>query len=73
MTNLNTNQILLIFYSVILIAFFGASFFPIYDLWRFGHRGDRTRIVTIIYVMLSLAVIAISFFLIITNQLLSQI
>jgi hypothetical protein len=59
---------LLVAYLIIIIAFIIYSIFPIFDLWRYGMRGDLSKAVISIYVIASVAVIATTLAIIIFNN-----
>jgi len=52
-------------YLAYLIVFGVFSYFALYHIWRFGFVGDLTKMVIYGYVILSLAIIITSLFLII--------
>lgn len=60
--------ILLDVYLVITLVYVVMSFFPIYNLWRFGYRGDLTKAAIVVYILLSLITITFSLILIIFEQ-----
>lgn len=51
-------------YLIFLVGFIIYSMAGIYHLWRFGYSGDLTKVVIIIYLFLSTAIIAASLLLI---------
>lgn len=58
---------LLIAYFIFLFGYFIYSVAGIYHLWRFGYSGDLSKIMIIIYTIISIAVITISLSLIVLN------
>lgn len=61
-------QLLLLGYTAFLVIYLVVSIFPIYNLWQFGYKGDLSRVAIIVYILVSLSVISLSFVFIILNQ-----
>lgn len=51
-------------YLIFLACFIVYSLAGIYHLWRFGYSGDLTKVIIIVYLLLSAVIIVISLFLI---------
>jgi len=55
---------LLLIYFIFLLLFAVYSIIGIYHLWRFGYVGDLTKPAIVLYLIFSLAIIALTFLLI---------
>ena len=54
------NSVLVGFYIAFVLAFIVFSVAGIYHLWRFGYSGDLSKIIIVIYAILSIAVVVAS-------------
>ncbi|MEI7792220.1 MAG: hypothetical protein WCI57_01905 [Candidatus Berkelbacteria bacterium] len=54
------NSVYVGFYTAFILAFIIFSVAGIYHLWRFGYSGDLSKIIIVIYSVVSLAVVVTS-------------
>jgi hypothetical protein len=54
------NTVFIGFYIAFILAFIIFSIAGVYHLWRFGYSGDLSKIIIVIYSVVSLAVVVAS-------------
>lgn len=54
-------------YAVFLIGYVLFSWAGFYHLWRFGYKGDLSKMVIFVYIILSIVIIALTIFLLINR------
>jgi len=54
---------LIIAYLIFIVSFVVYSAAGIYHLWRFGYSGDLSKVIIVIYSLITLAIIVVSLFL----------
>jgi len=54
------NSVLVGIYIAITLVFIAFSAAGIYHLWRFGYSGDLSKIIIVIYSVISIAVVVVS-------------